>query len=121
MKILVIDDSMTMRKIIGAALKDLGHEVIEAVNGKVGLEVAKSQVGLTAVLVDWNMPEMNGYEFIVAMRADEKLKTTPIAMLTSETDIDNREKAIKAGANVFITKPFTKDVIREKLALLVPT
>ena len=54
------------------------------------------------------------------MRADEKFKTIPIAMLTSETDIDNREKAIKAGANVFITKPFTKDVIREKLALLVP-
>lgn len=120
MKILVIDDSTTIRMVLSAALKELGHEVVQAVNGKVGLETAKSQDGLCAVFVDWNMPEMSGYEFVVAARADEKLKTVPIAMLTSETDAANVEKALKAGATLFVTKPFTKDTIREKLALLVP-
>lgn len=120
MKILVIDDSTTIRMVLSAVLKDLGHEVVGAVNGKVGLEMAQSQEGLSAVFVDWNMPEMNGLEFVAAARSDAKLKSVPIAMLTSETEAANVQLALTAGANLFITKPFTKDIIREKLALLVP-
>lgn len=118
MKIMVIDDSTTMRLIIARTLKELGHEVFQAANGKEGLAASLAQDGLSAVFVDWNMPEMNGYEFVVAARADAKLKTIPIVMVTTENEAANVQKAMQAGANQFIMKPFTKEAIQEKLALI---
>lgn len=118
MKIMVIDDSTTMRLIIARTLKELGHEVFQAANGKEGLEASKGQDGLSVVFVDWNMPEMNGYDFVVAARADAKLKAVSIVMVTTENETENVQKAMQAGANHFIMKPFTKDVIQAKLALI---
>ena len=118
MKIMVIDDSTTMRLIITRTLQELGHEVYQAVNGKEGLDASRAVDGLSAVFVDWNMPEMNGYEFVVAARADAALKTVPIVMVTTESEAANVQKALEAGADQFIMKPFTKDVIQDKLALL---
>ncbi|MBI3565322.1 MAG: response regulator [Elusimicrobia bacterium] len=120
MKIMVIDDSTTMRLIISRTLKELGHEVVQAANGKEGLEASRAADGLSAVFVDWNMPEMNGFEFVVAARADAKLKTVPIVMVTTENEAPNVQKALDAGADQFILKPFTRDSIQEKLALLRP-
>lgn len=118
MKIMVIDDSTTMRLIIARTLKELGHEVVQAADGKQGLEASRAQEGLSAMFVDWNMPEMNGYDFVVAARADAKLKGVPIVMVTTENEAANVQKAIQAGANQFIMKPFTKEAIQEKLGLL---
>lgn len=118
MKILVIDDSTTMRLIIARTLKELGHEVVQAGNGKEGLDTARAQTGLSLIFVDWNMPEMNGYDFVVAARADAKLKPVPIVMITTENEAANVQKALQAGANEFIMKPFTKEAIQEKMALV---
>lgn len=117
-KILVIDDSTTMRLIIARTLKELGHEVLQAGNGKEGLDAARGQEGLSLVFVDWNMPEMNGYDFVVAARSDSKLKAVPIVMITTENEAENVKKALQAGANEFIMKPFTKEAIQEKMALV---
>lgn len=118
MKMLVIDDSTTMRLIISKALKDLGHEVSQSPDGKQGLAAAQGLEGLNMIFVDWNMPEMNGFDFVVAARADAKLKTVPIVMVTTESEAENVQKALAAGANEFIMKPFTKEAIQEKLAVL---
>lgn len=119
MKVLVIDDSSTMRIIISRSLKELGHEIVQAADGKLGLEAAVANDGLGVIFVDWNMPEMNGYEFVVAARAVEKLKTVPIIMATTENERENIQKAIAAGANEFILKPFTKEAVQEKLAQIL--
>lgn len=118
MKILVIDDSSTMRIIISRSLKELGHEIVQAADGKLGLEAAKAHDDLGVIFVDWNMPEMNGYEFVVAARAEAKLKTVPIVMATTENERENIQKALDAGANEFILKPFTKEAVQEKIALI---
>ena len=115
MKMLVIDDSTTMRLILVKTLKDLGHEVSQAKDGKEGLAVALPLEGLSGVFVDWNMPEMNGYEFVVAARAEARLQKVPIVMVTTENELPGVQKAIASGANGYILKPFTKDSIAAKL------
>lgn len=116
MKVLVIDDSRTMRLIIGRTLKELGHEVAEAGNGREGLDRVKGSEGVGLVLVDWNMPEMNGLEFVTALRQEQAHKALPVMMVTTETEQDNVAKALAAGANDYIMKPFTKDAMKDKLA-----
>lgn len=114
MKILVVDDSSTMRRIIINSLKTMGQEdVIEAGDGVEGVNQmqANSDVGL--VLTDWNMPNMNGLEFLTKIR--ETNKDTPIVMITTEAEKSNVVTAIKAGANNYIVKPFTPDVLKEKI------
>lgn len=118
MKVLVIDDSTTMRLIITRALAELGHESAVAANGKEGLDAARAAAGLGAVFVDWNMPEMNGLQFVEAARQDAALKAVPIVLVTTESEAANVDKALRAGANGFITKPFTKDSIHKKLSEL---
>jgi two-component system chemotaxis response regulator CheY len=70
------------------------------------------------VLVDWNMPEMNGYEFVQAVRGDESYQRMPLLMVTTETEMEQVARALHAGVNEYVMKPFTKDVIREKLAIM---
>lgn len=114
---LVVDDSRAIRGIIGSALKELGFEVVTAGNGREAIE----QMNLRPahlVLVDWNMPEMNGFEFVVAARGNPAWRDSVIVMVTTETEIGQMQKALEAGANEYIMKPFTKDVLREKLQLL---
>lgn len=120
MKVLVIDDSSTMRLLICRALKELGHETLQANDGKAGLDAARGAEGLQLVLVDWNMPEMNGLEFLIAARSDPGLKAVPIIMVTTENEAANIERALQSGANEFILKPFTKDTLREKMSMVVP-
>lgn len=118
MKILVIDDSTTMRLIVARTLKELGHEVLQAGDGKAGLAAAEAAPGLGLIFVDWNMPEMNGYDFVVAARAAPALKSVPIIMVTTENEAPNVQKALDAGANGFLAKPFTKDSLAKQLTQL---
>lgn len=114
-RFLIVDDMSTMRKIIRTILAQLGYtNVDEAENGKEAL--AKLRTGnYQFVLMDWNMPEMDGLETLKAIRADEKLKDIPVIMVTAEAKKENVLTAIQAGANNYIVKPFTPEVLKEKI------
>ena len=118
MRALVIDDSRAMRTILGRMLKEIGFETSEAVNGKAALEALKTAGPLDLALVDWNMPEMNGYEFVQALRQDHAFDGMRVMMVTTEADLANVTKALEAGANEYLKKPFTKEAVTEKLSML---
>jgi len=119
MRALVIDDSKAMRIILKQILQSIGGTTVEeAANGKEGLEKLKSMEKPDVVLVDWNMPEMNGLEFVRAVRGNPTFRSLPLMMVTTETETSQMGKALAAGANEYVMKPFTKDVIQEKLKIL---
>ena len=118
MRALVIDDSRTVRAIIGKILRDEGLEVVEAANGREGLERLRQPPGVELVLVDWNMPEMNGLEFIRAVRGDRAYDSVRIMMVTTETEQAQVIRALEAGANEYVMKPFTREILVAKLSLL---
>src|SRR6266851_7288817 len=112
---LVIDDSRAMRAILGNMLRPLGYEVFEATNGREGMDRLRQLDHVDVALVDWNMPEMNGLEFVRAVRADRGRDALRLMMVTTETEMSQMVLALEAGANEYIMKPFTKEVILEKL------
>lgn len=117
-RILLVDDSSVMRKLVTRAIRQTGLEVdvaAEAANGKEALTVLAAQ-SIDLVVCDWNMPEMNGLEFIAAARKTHK---TPIVMLTTEGTADKSQQALAAGADAYLTKPFTQEVLQQKLKLLL--
>jgi len=116
---MVIDDSRAMRMILSRTLQRFGWEVAQASNGKDALDQIHredSQVGL--FLVDWNMPEMNGLDFIRMLRSDARYGTVPIMMVTTETEAEQMAAALEAGANEYVIKPFTEETIEDKLRML---
>jgi two-component system chemotaxis response regulator CheY len=121
-KALVVDDSRTIRRILGGILAELGFEICQAENGREALGVLDREraagVPVSLTLVDWNMPEMNGLEFVQGLRADSRNADVIAIMVTTETQIDQMVAALEAGANEYVMKPFTKDVIHDKLRLL---
>jgi two-component system chemotaxis response regulator CheY len=116
-KILVVDDMAMMRKVVIKCCKDIGFtDFVEAGDGNEGwaaLQKADSAVGI--VFSDWNMPNCTGLDFLKKVRNDDKLKALPFIMLTAETEESLVAEAVKSGASNFISKPFTKDIILEKL------
>jgi two-component system chemotaxis response regulator CheY len=116
MKILVVDDMSTMRRIVKNILKQLGFtNVEEAENGQEALQkLRESTYGF--VVSDWNMPVMPGIEMLRAIRADDKLKHIPVLMVTAEAQKENLIEAIQAGANNYIVKPFTAETMQEKIS-----
>ena len=115
MKILVVDDFATMRKVIKNLLRQVGYEnIAEAEDGVTALEVLKSHK-IDFIISDWNMPNMNGLEFLKAVRADGELSSLPFLMVTAEALKDNVVLAIKAGVSNYIVKPFTANVLNEKI------
>ena len=121
MKILVVDDSKAMRMIVVRTLRQAGfsgHDVVEAENGKEGLELTQS-VKPDLVLSDWNMPEMTGIEFLRALRGSGD--ATPFCFVTSEGSEEMRTTATEAGALGLIAKPFTEDAFRDVLSSVVPS
>ncbi len=119
MHALVIDDSRAVRRILRGFLVDLGYEVVEAGDGEEALrELKLSTTPVDVALVDWNMPKMSGLEFVKAVRANAQWDRLVLMMVTTETEIEKVAAALDAGANEYVMKPFTKDIIREKLELL---
>lgn len=121
MRALVIDDSRATRRIIGDIMQRLGYEVTEAGNGREGLDRLEQlmQLGLPdVVLVDWNMPVMDGLEFIKAVRAVEAYADLPLMMVTTETEMQRMALAFVAGVNEYVMKPFDEATIQEKLRLI---
>jgi two-component system chemotaxis response regulator CheY len=118
-KALVVDDSKTIRMIIRRILLELGYEVCEAGNGIEALKVLETEkASVCLVLADWNMPEMNGLELVRQLRKDPENAPMKVIMVTTETEIDQMALALHAGANEYVMKPFTKDILKEKLELV---
>lgn len=115
---LVIDDARTVRIIIGGILQEMGLEVVYAADGKEGLEQLHLYPEVELVLVDWNMPVMNGLEFIQAVRAQRAYDRLRILMVTTEAESSQMIRALDAGANEYLMKPFNRDVLVAKLSLL---
>ncbi len=117
MKFLVVDDSPTMRRIVNNSLKGLGYtDVIEAEDGKDAL--AKIE-GIDFIITDWNMPVMTGLEFTKAVRADDKYKHLPILMVTTRGVKDDIVEALTARVNNYVVKPFTPQVLKEKIDTII--
>lgn len=117
-KALIVDDSRAVRMILARNLRELGYETGEAADGVEALRLltADPAVFLLA-LVDWNMPEMNGMELLRAVRADASLARLTVIMVTTETEIEHMAAALEAGANEYVMKPFTREILLDKLQL----
>lgn len=115
MKILVVDDSSTMRRIIKNSLTNLGYaDIAEAEDGALAWEVMIEEE-INVLVTDWNMPNMNGLELVKKVRAHERYAEIPIIMITTEGGKLEVITALKAGVNNYIVKPFTPQVLKEKL------
>lgn len=118
MRVLIVDDSRAIRRIIGEIMKQLNFEVSEAGNGIEALLRLEELGAPDLVLVDWNMPQMNGLDFIKAVRANPAYSDLPLMMVTTETEMERMALAFMAGVNEYVMKPFDKATILDKLQLL---
>ncbi len=118
MRALVIDDSRVMRRIVTGILEGLGYEVRPAGHGREGLDVLDDGWIPDVVCVDWNMPVMDGLRFVSAVRANPAWRTVTIMMVSSESEQMQILRALAAGADEYVIKPFSADAMRDKLALL---
>ena len=110
MKIMIVDDCQTTRRLLGIYLKSRGFEPVFAENGIEALEnLATSQVNF--VVTDLNMPYMDGIEFLRNLRADPGLATLPVVVVTTEADTEEKERAFAAGANAYMVKPVTAEMV----------
>ena len=118
-KVLVVDDSKTIRMILRRILKEIGFEVCEAENGVEALKViAVENDAVSLILADWNMPEMNGLELLRTVRKRPELRPVKVVMVTTEAEMTHMTAALQEGADEYVMKPFTKDILVEKLEMI---
>jgi two-component system chemotaxis response regulator CheY len=116
---MVVDDSRAVRMLLGTILRGLGYEVMEASNGQEALEALDACISLPElILADWNMPVMNGLDLLKAIRARPRFGSTPVIMVTTETEQDQMVIALEAGANEYVMKPFTPEILVDKLRMV---
>ena len=115
---LIVDDSSTMRSVLRMTLRGAGIESVEAANGSEALQRLVQVGTVDLALVDWNMPQMNGFEFLCAVRAELQRDAMRIVMVTTETELEQVQNALHRGADEYIMKPFTRDSVMEKLQIL---
>jgi two-component system, chemotaxis family, chemotaxis protein CheY len=119
MRALVVDDSSAMRSILRMIFRKAGFEVAEAANGYEALnQLHETSQPIDVAVVDWNMPVMNGYELVSAIRGEARYDNMRIMMVTTESEIHHIQAVLCKGANEYVMKPFTPEIIREKLQLL---
>ena len=115
MKVLIVDDFATMRRILKNILRQIGFTNIkEADDGTTAIKELKEEK-FDLVLCDWNMPEMSGLELLNKVKSDDELKDIPFVMVTAEAEKKNILEAVKAGVNSYVVKPFTAETVSEKL------
>jgi two-component system, chemotaxis family, chemotaxis protein CheY len=115
MTIITIDDFSTMRRIVKNLLKQLGFSnILEADDGTTGLEAIRSQK-VDFIISDWNMPKMTGLELLKTVRSDPALKDIPFLMVTAEAEKENIIQAVQAGVSNYVVKPFTAEVLKQKI------
>jgi two-component system chemotaxis response regulator CheY len=116
LKILVVDDFPTMRKIVRQVLRQLGYnDVQEAEDGEAALRILRQKPDIQFVISDWNMPNVTGIELLKSVRADPALKSLPFLMVTAEADKENIVEAVKSGVSSYIVKPFNAATLKEKI------
>jgi len=116
---LIIDDSRAMRRILRGIVQPLGFEILEAGDGQEGLNrLTEFAPDVEITLVDWNMPVMNGLDFVKAVRANSEYRDMKLMMVTTETEPAQMARALMAGVDEFVMKPFTSDILVEKLRLI---
>ena len=116
MKILAVDDSMLVRRIVASASSVIGAECVGAPDGLIALGSLESDPqGFSLVCLDWNMPNMNGLDFLLRIRSDERWKSLPVLMITTEGSKEAIITAIKAGATAYMTKPFFEKDLQTKM------
>lgn len=119
MHALIIDDSLAMRRILGKIMTGLGFGILEAKNGDDGLDVFLRNAGTIEVtLVDWNMPVMTGIEFVEEVRSRNEFDNHKLMMVTTETEPTRMARALMAGVDEFVMKPFTSEILIDKLKLI---
>ena len=118
MRALVIDDSRAMRRIVSAALEGFGYETRQAGHGREALDVLQEGYSPDLCTIDWNMPVMDGLQFVSAVRSNPAWRALTLLLVTSESEQSQIVRALAAGAHEYVIKPFTADAIRDKLALL---
>jgi len=122
LKFLVVDDSVTMRRIVINSLANLHYlDYVEATDGKDALAKLESDPDINFVITDWNMPEMSGLELVKAIRADERFSELPVLMVTTRGLKNDIIEALQAKVNNYILKPFTPQVLREKIDQILST
>lgn len=118
MRILLVDDSAVIRRMQENQLNELGvTDIIHAADGEEALKTLALNMPVDIVLLDWNMPILDGYDCLKTIRANDAYKDVRVIMCTSESEQSSVLEAIKAGANNYIVKPFTVDILKNKLAL----
>ncbi|MDF2953984.1 MAG: DNA-binding response regulator [Thermodesulfobacterium sp.] len=118
-KVLVVDDSKAIREIEKKYLEDMGFEVLEASNGEEALKILEDNSDIKLILLDWHMPVMNGYEFLLKLRANPKWSDVKVMMVTTENQQKSIIDAIMAGANEYLMKPFDKEMLEVKIKYLM--
>lgn len=118
MRAIVIDDSKAMRVILSQLLRELGFDVCDACDGADAIAKLANTGAVDLALVDWNMPVMAGIDFVRNVRGSDRYSAMRIMMVTTESDIENVQQALAAGADEYVMKPFTREIIVEKLGLL---
>ena len=118
MKALVVDDSRSMRAILAKQLRELGFTVVEAGGGTEALRSLDQDGPFDLVLLDWNMPEMDGHEVLTLIRAQDAYKEVRVMMVTTESEMSQVSVTLEAGANEYLMKPFDRDALLEKLVLV---
>lgn len=116
---LIIDDSRAMRRILRQIVEPLGFSILEAGDGQQGLDQLHANwPGIELTLVDWNMPVMNGLDFVKTVRANDQYRDMKLMMVTTETESAQLARALMAGVDEFVMKPFTSEILVEKLRLI---
>jgi two-component system chemotaxis response regulator CheY len=118
MRALVIDDSRAMRSILKKIMAEASFDVIEACHGREALERLKDEGAADVALVDWNLPEMSGLQFVQAVRSNPDYESMRLIMVTTEIEREQMAKALDAGADEYVMKPFTKEAILDKLVMV---
>jgi len=118
-KVLVVDDSKAIRQIERKYLEEMGFEVLEAQNGEEALKVVQEHPDISLILLDWHMPVMNGYEFLVKLRSNPEWRDIKVMMVTTENQQKSVIDAIMAGANEYLMKPFDKEMLETKIKYIL--
>lgn len=118
MKVLLVDDSVTMRRIQKTQIQGLGiNDIVEAGDGEEAYRKLQENMPIDLIMLDWNMPVMDGLTFLKKVRADNSFKNVKVIMCTSESEKTRVVEALKSGANNYLVKPFTPEALKEKLGI----
>ncbi len=118
MKVLIVDDSKPILMMVTQMLNELGHEPLTAVDGENAYQVIEKNKGIELILLDWNMPVMTGLQFLEKNKS-ENIFEIPIFMMTTEKSPDKIQKALENGVADYIMKPFTPDILENKIEMLM--